>query len=199
MSILAQSRTYSTGDRVVAAYRQAWLATLGAAAVTRDWMQHGAAPLIRSLVKEGALVEGQAMRVVESRVGSSYRLANTALHRARRQIGQAIGRARTTLPVTLATLPVIARRMTLAVAAPRAKSAPAAAHAKSGGRRAHSAAQRAKPVAKRANATHSAKRAGAANSARRANAAHAAKPAKTTARATPRHQVRKTTRTRSGA
>jgi hypothetical protein len=199
MSILAQSRTYSTGDRVVAAYRQAWLATLGAAAVTRDWMQHGAAPLIRSLVKEGALVEGQAMRVVESRVGSSYRLANTALHRARRQIGQAIGRARTTLPVTLATLPVIARRMTLAVAAPRAKSAPAAAHAKSGGRRAQSAAQRAKPVAKRANATHSAKRAGAANSAKRANAAHAAKPAKTTARATPRHQVRKTTRTRSGA
>lgn len=199
MSILAQSRTYSTGDRVVAAYRQAWLATLGAAAVTRDWMQHGAAPLIRSLVKEGALVEGQAMRVVESRVGSSYRLANTALHRARRQIGQAIGRARTTLPVTLATLPVIARRMTLAVAAPRAKSAPAAAHAKSGGRRAQPAAQRATPVAKRANATHSAKRAGAANSARRANAAHAAKPAKTTARATPRHQVRKTTRTRSGA
>lgn len=199
MSILAQSRTYSTGDRVVAAYRQAWLATLGAAAVTRDWMQHGAAPLIRSLVKEGALVEGQAMRVVESRVGSSYRLANTALHRARRQIGQAIGRARTTLPVTLATLPVIARRMTLAVAAPRAKSAPAAAHAKSGGRRAQPAAQRAKPVAKRANATHSAKRAGAANSAKRANAAHAAKPAKTTARATPRHQVRKTTRTRSGA
>lgn len=199
MSILAQSRTYSTGDRVVAAYRQAWLATLGAAAVTRDWMQHGAAPLIRSLVKEGALVEGQAMRVVESRVGSSYRLANTALHRARRQIGQAIGRARTTLPVTLATLPVIARRMTLAVAAPRAKSAPAAAHAKSGGRRAQPAAQRATPVAKRANATHSAKRAGAANSAKRANAAHAAKPAKTTARATPRHQVRKTTRTRSGA
>lgn len=199
MSILAQSRTYSTGDRVVAAYRQAWLATLGAAAVTRDWMQHGAAPLIRSLVKEGALVEGQAIRVVESRVGSSYRLANTALHRARRQIGQAIGRARTTLPVTLATLPVIARRMTLAVAAPRAKSAPAAAHAKSGGRRAQPAAQRATPVAKRANATHSAKRAGAANSARRANAAHAAKPAKTTARATPRHQVRKTTRTRSGA
>lgn len=199
MSILAQSRTYSTGDRVVAAYRQAWLATLGAAAVTRDWMQHGAAPLIRSLVKEGALVEGQAIRVVESRVGSSYRLANTALHRARRQIGQAIGRARTTLPVTLATLPVIARRMTLAVAAPRAKSAPAAAHAKSGGRRAQPAAQRATPVAKRANATHSAKRAGAANSAKRANAAHAAKPAKTTARATPRHQVRKTTRTRSGA
>jgi hypothetical protein len=134
MSILAQSRTYSTGDRVVAAYRQAWLATLGAAAVTRDWMQTGAAPLIRSLVKEGTLVEGQAMRVVESRVGSSYRRANTALHRARRQIGQAIGRARTTLPVTLATLPAIARRMTLAVAAPRAKSA--AAHAKSGGRRA---------------------------------------------------------------
>ena len=199
MSILAHSRTYSNGDRVVAAYRQAWLATLGAAAVTRDWMQTGAAPLIRSLVKEGTLVEGQAMRVVESRVGSSYRLANTALRRARRQFGSAIARARTTLPVTLAKLPAIARRVTLAVSTPRAKSAPAAAHAKSGARRAQSAAKRAKPLARRAGVAHAAKRAGAAKSAKRANAAHAAKRANTTARATPKHQVRKTTRARSGA
>ncbi len=213
MSIHGRSRTYSTGDRVFAAYRKAWLASLGAAAVTRDWMQTGAAPLIRSLVREGTLVEGQAMRVVESRVGSSYRLANATLHSARRQLGSAIGRARTALPVALAKLPAIARRVTPVVStlraksapstphaksaptAPRAKAAPATPHAKSGVRRALSVAKRAKLVAKRSKSV--AKR--AKSQVKRGDAVHSAKPAKTPARATSKRQVGKTTRARSGA
>ena len=52
------------GDAVLAASRQVWLATLGAAAVTREWADKRRAPVFRTLVKEGSAVESQAMRRV---------------------------------------------------------------------------------------------------------------------------------------
>lgn len=65
------------------ASRQIWLAGLGAAALTRDWAESGAAPMFRSLVKEGTLVEARTIRVVGDRLESSYTMANSAWRRAR--------------------------------------------------------------------------------------------------------------------
>jgi hypothetical protein len=104
-----QARTVSTGERVVAAYRQAWLAGLGAAALTRDWLDTGAAPMLRTLVMEGTLVEAQAMRVVGARAESTYTLAGSAWRRARRGAGAAIRVARTRVPGALAQLPLPSR------------------------------------------------------------------------------------------
>jgi hypothetical protein len=109
MPTQARVRHASAGERVVATYRQAWLAGLGAAALTRDWIETGAAPMLRTLVKEGTLVEAKAMRVVEARVESSYALASTAWRRARREADAAIREARTLVPAALARLPLPSR------------------------------------------------------------------------------------------
>jgi hypothetical protein len=109
MPTQAHARRTFAGTRVVAAYRKFWLAGLGAAALTRDWLDTGAAPLLRTLVEEGTLVEAKAMRVVEAGVESSYALAGTALRRARRGADAAIRGARTLVPRTLAGLPLPSR------------------------------------------------------------------------------------------
>jgi hypothetical protein len=106
MSMHANVRAQRPGEAVFATYRKAWLAGLGAAAMTRDWLDSGAAPMLRALVREGTLVEAKAMRAVESRVESSYALAEGAWHIARRQAGAMIREARTALPGMLATLPL---------------------------------------------------------------------------------------------
>jgi hypothetical protein len=105
----ANARTQSAGDLVFAAYRQAWLAGIGAAAVARDWMQTGAAPMLRSLVKEGTLVESQALRAVESRVESSRAYAGARLRSARKQAAAAAKEVRVALPAAIARLPLPAK------------------------------------------------------------------------------------------
>ena len=122
MSMHANVRPQSPGEVVFAAYRKAWLAGLGAAALTRDWLGSGAAPMLRALVKEGTLVEAKAMRAVESRVGSSYALAAGAWRRARDQADAVIRETRAALPGMLAALP---RPATIARIA-RPRLAPAA-------------------------------------------------------------------------
>jgi glutathione S-transferase len=106
MSMHANVRASLPGAALYAAYRKTWLAGLGAAAMTRDWLDYGAAPMLRALVKEGTLVETKAMRAVESRVESSYVLAESAWQIARRQAGALLREARTTVPGMLATLPL---------------------------------------------------------------------------------------------
>lgn len=102
----ANVRAQLPGEAVFAAYRKAWLAGLGAAAMTREWLDTGAAPMLRALVREGTLIEAKAMRAVESRVESSYALAVGAWQVARRQAGAMIREARIALPGVLATLPL---------------------------------------------------------------------------------------------
>ena len=65
------------------ASRQVWLASLGAAVVTRDWAQSEAGNMFRTLVKEGTLVESRTIRLVGDRVESTSPIANTMLKRAR--------------------------------------------------------------------------------------------------------------------
>jgi len=101
------------GDAVLAASRQVWLATLGAAAVARDWATREGASVFRSLVKEGSAVESQAIRNVGKRVETSVRQATTLVNDARNGIrmsveslaGAASAAVSTAVSTVLRTLP----------------------------------------------------------------------------------------------
>ena len=64
-------------DVAFGASRQMWLASLGAAALTRDWARHEAGKTFRTLVKEGSAVEKQAIRMLNDRVESSIATASS--------------------------------------------------------------------------------------------------------------------------
>jgi len=64
-------------DAAFAASRQVWLASLGAAALTRDWARDEAGRSFRALVKEGSAVEKQAIRVLSDRVETSIATATS--------------------------------------------------------------------------------------------------------------------------
>lgn len=64
-------------DAALAASRQVWLAGLGAAAITRDWARREAGKTFRALVKEGAAVENQAIRLVSDRLQTSISTASS--------------------------------------------------------------------------------------------------------------------------
>ncbi len=68
-------RSIPVANAVINASRQVWLASLGAAVVTRDWAQSEAGTVFRSLVKEGTLVESRTIRIVgdRSRARSRWR------------------------------------------------------------------------------------------------------------------------------
>lgn len=76
-------RTTPVGDAVFNASRQVWLASLGAAVVTRDWAQSEAGNVFRTLVKEGTAVESRTIRLVGDRIENSFAAANTLWRRAR--------------------------------------------------------------------------------------------------------------------
>ena len=70
-------------DTALAAPRQLWLAGLGAATLTRQWAANDAGEMFRSLVKEGAVMEGRAKRVIGKQVDNSITLATSAWNSAR--------------------------------------------------------------------------------------------------------------------
>jgi len=70
-------------DAALAASRQVWLAGLGAAVVTREWVRNDAGHMFRALVKEGSTVESRTLRVIGRGIESSMALATTAWNRAR--------------------------------------------------------------------------------------------------------------------
>jgi hypothetical protein len=72
-----------TPAAMLAAPRHIWLATLGAAAVTREWAERDAAAMFRSLVKEGSVVESRALNHVGKRIGTSVKRANALARSAR--------------------------------------------------------------------------------------------------------------------
>jgi len=99
---------------MLAAPRHLWLATLGAAAVTRHWAERDAAAMFRSLVKEGSVVESRALNQVSDRIGTSVKRANILARKTRNGVTssvQTIARAastfvRTKLPTVRARLDV---------------------------------------------------------------------------------------------
>jgi len=65
------------------ASRQAWLAGLGAASISREWARHEAGNTFRALVRKGSTVEKNAIQVLGGRVESSVAIA-TSLWRVAR-------------------------------------------------------------------------------------------------------------------
>jgi len=124
MRTMIQNRTTPYGDAVFAASRQVWLASLGAAVVTRDWAQSEAGHVFRTLVKEGTAIESKAFRMVgdglevsftranavwkhtRSTVESTVRqLADTAVTLAQKSIPMSLPKV--TLPAMLKTSPAV--------------------------------------------------------------------------------------------
>jgi hypothetical protein len=111
-----------------AASRQVWLASLGAAIVTREWAGKEARPLLRALVREGTAVESRAIRFVGDRVETSVTRANAVLRDTRKTVQSAVkayadsasGLVRAALPGTRPAQELIAklRRAKPAVAKP---------------------------------------------------------------------------------
>lgn len=83
MSNMIRLSVPQAGDAVLAASRQVWLATLGAAAVTREWAEKDAGSLFRTLVKEGSAVESQVIRRVGKRAETSVKHATQLVNGAR--------------------------------------------------------------------------------------------------------------------
>jgi hypothetical protein len=81
------------GEAAFAASRQVWLASLGAAVVTRDWVHSGAGNMFKTLVKEGTVIESQAFRYVGDRLETSVSTANAVWRRTRRSVESTVKQA----------------------------------------------------------------------------------------------------------
>ena len=135
MRTTIQFRTNPVGEAVFAASRQVWLASLGAAAVARDWAQAEATEAFRTLVKEGTTVESRAIRLFGNRFETSFALANSVWKQARTSVqttvrdiaGTAVTLVRDNLPKSLSNVSPPSRLAARpkSVTTARAKSRPA--------------------------------------------------------------------------
>lgn len=156
MRTTIQFRTNNpVGDAVINASRQVWLASLGAAVVTRDWAQAEAGTMFRTLVKEGTAVESRTIRMVGDRLEGSFAMANTFWKQARTTVQATVKQAADTA-VTLVqnnlprSLPKVTLPAMLAADAPKAKKRGAKAAKRTVKPRAAKPAKRAKRGAKSA-------------------------------------------------
>ena len=100
---------YGNPAAVLAAPRQIWLATLGAAAVTREWAEKEAGTLFRTLVREGSTAETHAIRYLGNRVNTSVKAASTLARETRKgvaSLARATSHLRTRLPSVRARIDV---------------------------------------------------------------------------------------------
>jgi hypothetical protein len=81
------------GEAAINASRQMWLASLGAAVVTRDWVQSEAGVAFKTLVKEGTVVESRAIRFVGDRIETSVSLANAVWKETRKTVESTVKQA----------------------------------------------------------------------------------------------------------
>ena len=93
MRTTIQIRSNPVGDAVMNASRQVWLASLGAAVVTRDWAQTEAGAVFRTLVKEGTAVESRTIRLVGDRIEDSFAMANSFWKQARTTVSSTVKQA----------------------------------------------------------------------------------------------------------
>ena len=93
-------------EAAVNASRQMWLASLGAAVVTRDWVQNEAGTVLKTLVKEGTAVESRAIRFVGDRLEGSVERANMMWRRTRHTVETTVrAYADTAVTIVRETLP----------------------------------------------------------------------------------------------
>ena len=81
------------GEEALAASRKVWLASLGAAAVTRDWVQTEAGKTFKSLVKEGTIVESRAVTFVGDQIEVSVNRANRLWKQTRETVETTVKQA----------------------------------------------------------------------------------------------------------
>ena len=113
-------------EAALAAPRQVWLAGLGAAVVTRDWVQNEASPVFESLVRQGTTVESRAIRLIGDQIEVSMTHANSLWRKTRSTVegavkvyaDQAVAIAHQALPKSL---PKVELPFVKAAAAKRAK------------------------------------------------------------------------------
>jgi len=142
-------------EAAILASRQVWLAGLGAAVVTRDWVQHEAGTVFKTLVKEGTAVESRAIRLVCDSIETSVKRANGMWRNTRHTVETTV-RAYADTAVTLVkeTLPKSLPKIELPAAFKPARRAPVAKRAKKAATtvkaRATGAARKTKRTVKRA-------------------------------------------------
>jgi len=110
-------RSNPVGEAVFATSRQIWLASLGAAAVSRDWAKSEATEAFLALVKEGTSVESRAIRLLDNRIEASLGIANSVWRQARAGVrttvrdvaGGAITLVRDNLPRSLPKISIPSR------------------------------------------------------------------------------------------
>ena len=120
MSNVSRVSLPMTPAALIAAPRHLWLATLGAAALTREWAERDAAAMFRSLVDEGTVVESRALGVVGRSIGASVKRANALARDARSTVRSSVESlanaaasfVRTTVPTVRAKLDVERARTT---------------------------------------------------------------------------------------
>ena len=81
------------GEAAIHASRQMWLASLGAAVVTRDWVQSEAGGVFKTLVKEGTVIESRAIRFVGARIETSVSFANSVWKETRKTVESTVKQA----------------------------------------------------------------------------------------------------------
>jgi hypothetical protein len=130
---------------MIKAPRQMWLASLGAAAVTRHWTQSEAGLVFKTLVKEGANVETRAIRLVNAQIETTMSRANKAWKQTRTTVGSTVKQAAdTAVDIVNNAMPKALPKIKLPVA-PKTKAPVAKAK-----RAVKTVAKKAKRTAKRA-------------------------------------------------
>jgi poly(hydroxyalkanoate) granule associated protein phasin len=138
-------------EAAMVASRQVWLASLGAAVVTRDWMQAEAGGLFKSLVKEGTLVESRAIRFLGDRIENTVSKANIVWKHTRRNVESTVKQAATAaVGIAQQVLPKSLPAFELPMATKAAKPAAKRAHAAKRPAKAARSAKRSAKATKRA-------------------------------------------------
>ena len=150
--ITAGFNSYPFGEAALAASRKAWLASLGATVVTRDWVESEGGQMFRTLVKQGTAVESRAIRYLGDQVATSLTHANAMWKKTRRTVETTVKQAATSMvDYAQQVLPKSLPKIELSKAfAPAAKAkAPAKRTRKTAKVRASSVAKKAKRTTKR--------------------------------------------------
>lgn len=110
-NILAESALFAS--------RQAWLAGLGAASMSREWARHEAGNTFRALVRKGSAVEKDAIQVIGGRVQSSVATAVSFWRFARATAVSAANRLAETASSARPSIGIAAFATTTAAPKPR--------------------------------------------------------------------------------
>ena len=148
---IAYTNPFALGEEARAASRQVWLASLGVAAVTRDWVQTEASQAFKTLVKEGTIVESRAVMFVGDQIEVSVSRANALWKQTRSTVESTVKQAAdTAVAIAQNVLPKSLPKIELPLLVKPAKARKATTAAKRAKKSVRTTATRATKKAKRA-------------------------------------------------